>query len=183
MPSTEHKSTYNSWRAMRARCNNPNDIGFHQYGGRGIKVCDRWASFELFLSDMGVRPEKHTLDRKDTDGDYTPENCRWATHSTQCKNRRLVGRYTGLEIDGVRKSFRDWEKVSPVSRAAIQRRLSAGWPPKDAVFKPEDMGSGGRRFSDSDRVAMRESFAGGETLASIARRFEADPSTVWRIVH
>jgi hypothetical protein len=81
--------TYRSWRSMKTRCTNPNHEGYTYYGGRGIRVCDRWAeSFETFLADMGDRPEGTSLDRIDPDGDYEPGNVRWATASEQRRNRR-----------------------------------------------------------------------------------------------
>lgn len=73
---------------MRQRCNDPAHKSFHNYGGRGITVCKRWDSFESFLEDMGERPDERTLDRINTDGNYEPRNCRWATRSEQQKNRR-----------------------------------------------------------------------------------------------
>ncbi len=83
--------TYLSWRCMHKRCSDPTWHAFEHYGGRGIRVCDRWADFSAFLDDMGERPEGRTLDRIDTDGDYAPANCRWASHSEQVRNRRKRG--------------------------------------------------------------------------------------------
>jgi len=85
--SPEHAS----WRSMKSRCNGVNNHDFSRYGGRGIKVCDRWKNSYLdFLQDMGRRPDKsYSIDRIDVDGDYTPENCKWSSKSDQMYNRRL----------------------------------------------------------------------------------------------
>lgn len=83
-----HPHTYKSWAAMKYRCLNPNCSSYADYGGRGIKICDRWLSFENFLEDMGERPIGMSLDRKNPDGNYTPDNCRWADAETQALNRR-----------------------------------------------------------------------------------------------
>jgi hypothetical protein len=80
--------TYYSWRAMFARCTNPNHKKYDNYGGRGIKICDRWKEFTNFLNDLGERPPGTTLDRIDSNGNYEPGNCRWATQEQQVANRR-----------------------------------------------------------------------------------------------
>tara|TARA_B110000858_G_C17353512_1_gene272040 strand:- start:71 stop:466 length:396 start_codon:yes stop_codon:yes gene_type:complete len=83
--------TYNTYSMMKQRCNNQKHSAFHNYGGRGIKVCDRWLkSFVHFLEDMGIRPDNKTLDRIDNDKGYSPDNCRWATSKEQIANSRTV---------------------------------------------------------------------------------------------
>lgn len=81
---------YNSWKAMCRRCCSPEADAYPYYGGRGVKVCAEWReSFSVFLTDMGPRPSvDHSLDRIDVNGDYTPDNCRWADRQTQMRNTR-----------------------------------------------------------------------------------------------
>jgi hypothetical protein len=96
---------YQSWRAMRNRCLNPKDKSFKDYGGRDISICDRWGSFTLFLEDMGNRPEGMTLDRRDHEGNYNLENCRWATGSEQAKNRRPRRAIESFSNDSIIKEY------------------------------------------------------------------------------
>jgi hypothetical protein len=85
---------YAVWLTMKQRCLNPNRPDWPRYGGRGIKVCERWVrSFALFIEDMGRRPTGLTIERRDNEGNYSPHNCYWATHSQQNKNRRPFKRF------------------------------------------------------------------------------------------
>jgi hypothetical protein len=91
----EHRPTFRSWVAMKNRCYNPNHERYQEWGGRGIKVCDRWLGpdgFANFLADMGPRPIGRTLDREDNEKGYSAINCRWATPAEQASNRRPMRR-------------------------------------------------------------------------------------------
>lgn len=120
---------------MRQRCLNPSAKSFPGYGGRGIKICDRWLeSFENFLADMGPRPSaKHSLDRQDNDGDYTPDNCRWATAREQILNRRNSRL---VEYKGETRPLTEWCKLTGVSYSAAIQRLDNGWPVEDVFGVP-----------------------------------------------
>lgn len=108
-------ATYDVWAAMRQRCGNPKNKQYRHYGGRGISVCDRWLhSFENFLSDMGEKPPGKTLDRKDVDGNYEPDNCKWSTPEEQAQNRRD----NVLDADRVRELKRALESGARVVEAA-----------------------------------------------------------------
>lgn len=80
---------YNTWRGMHERCRRKRSISYNNYGGRGISICERWYKFQNFVDDMGEKPSKnHELDRINNDGNYCPENCRWATPLEQNRNSR-----------------------------------------------------------------------------------------------
>lgn len=117
---------YKAWVSMKQRCSNPKTENYPHYGGRGIRVCDRWeGSFEHFLEDMGMRPsDKHSLDRKNPDGDYTPLNCRWATIEEQ-NNNKTTNKY--YEIEGVKLTLGQISKRYGIHRATLVTRLKSGW--------------------------------------------------------
>ncbi len=127
--------TYKCWVAMIERCENPNATKFHNYGGRGIKVCQRWRdSFEAFLADMGVRPNWHSIDRfPNKDGDYEPGNCRWATLEEQGRNKRNNRLVTH---DGLTLTLVEWSERTGLDQNLIGRRIADGWDAKDALATP-----------------------------------------------
>lgn len=100
---------YNMWTQMRNRCNNPKHKSFPSYGAKGIKVCERWNSFQNFIQDMGERPEGYTLDRKDPEQGYHPDNCRWVTLEVQLRNRAGYG---SSKYKGVQKTTRNTYSVT-----------------------------------------------------------------------
>lgn len=133
--STTHGLTrtreYQSWNAMKSRCENSDVKEYRYYGGRGIRVCDRWReSFEAFLADMGPRPAGTTLDRfPNGDGNYEPGNCRWATDVEQARNRRGNRIVAGATLAQV-------AETSGIARSTIKNRLARGWSVERATTEP-----------------------------------------------
>lgn len=123
----EHPN-YGCWQSMLRRCDTPNAKNYHRYGGRGIKVCDRWLKenhgFENFVADMGIRPsDKHSLDRIDANGDYCPENCRWATMKEQENNKRNNIR---VVLDGKSITITQLCEIIAINRNCIYKLLKRG---------------------------------------------------------
>lgn len=109
--------TYSAWVGAKGRCYNPADSRFSHYGGRGIRVCDRWLnSFENFVGDMGERPPGLTLERNDVNGDYEPDNCRWATRQEQSDNRR---RTIWVEHAGSRLTLKSYAAARGIDYKAL----------------------------------------------------------------
>lgn len=114
---------YAIWRAMRSRCEYPKCVGWKNYGGRGIKVCARWRVFDNFLADMGRRPSAtHSIDRIDNNGDYCPENCRWATRVQQAATQRRPTMRLICAF-GETDTISNWAKRLNVSRDTLTSRL------------------------------------------------------------
>lgn len=117
-------TTYRAWTAMIDRCLRVKCKNYVQYGGRGIKICDRWLDFANFLADMGERPNGMTLDRIDNNGHYEPANCRWADKITQIRNRSNT---VMLDSNGKRMSLAEWAEFAGISYKCFARRLKLGW--------------------------------------------------------
>ena len=115
---------------MHDRCKNTNCKGYETYGGRGIKVCERWEKFENFYADMGDRPNGKSLDRIDNDGPYAPWNCEWKDRKHQSRNRR---NNIWLEYNGRRQVVKDWAKETGLHETTITYRLQQGWSIEEAL--------------------------------------------------
>jgi hypothetical protein len=126
--------SYSAWKQMRARCQRPAHAYFKHYGGRGIKVCERWQKFENFLADMGEPPQGTSLDRLNNDGDYEPANCAWRTQVEQMYNRRTT---IHVLFQGERLSLRDWSERTGIPRATLHNRIVLlSWAPERALTTP-----------------------------------------------
>lgn len=132
-------STYNIWRSMLARCENPSRKDYPRYGGRGITVCKRWHKFESFLADMGERPAGLSLDRRNNDRGYTRANCHWATGTEQARNSH-ANRI--LEWNCVRQTVAAWAEDLGIAYNTLTARLRRGWDVRRSLCTPVD-----KRFS------------------------------------
>lgn len=137
-------SEYRAWQAMLRRCYNPNSHIYYMYGGRGIRVCDRWrTSYEAFLADVGPKPSpQHSLDRyPDKNGDYEPGNVRWATAKEQTRNTR---KNVLLTIGGETRCLAEWSEISGIHYQTLYGRLTKGCDMND-LLRPVSA-SGKRRL-------------------------------------
>lgn len=133
-----HTVEYKTWIRIRDRCSNPKTTNYRYYGGKGVRVCDRWQnSFANFYADMGPRPsDKHSIDRINSNGNYEPDNCRWATLTTQNNNKsdNHIVTYRGKQMTFT-QAWRAAGKVCPRD-VALQRVNREGWPLTDAIETP-----------------------------------------------
>ena len=126
-----HTKIHNIWSNMKQRCSNPKIPQYRNWGGRGISVCDRWLdSFDNFYKDMGDCPKGTSIDRIDNDGNYCPENCRWATWNEQVNNRSTN---INIKFKGKVQSVAMWAKELGIFRQTILKRLHGGYPTKLAL--------------------------------------------------
>ena len=170
MKPSQAVALHNVWVSMWARCTKPETKSFPAYGGRGIKVCDRWRDFDLFAEDMGPRPAgDYQIDRVDNDGDYEPDNCRWATRHQQSRNRRSTLMIT---LMGRTQCAKDWAAEFGLKEHTFRARIRRGWGPGSAGEKPAVRRSGVAR--------SRAITANGETLhlAEWARRLGCNPAAI-----
>lgn len=133
-----YNSEYFAWKSSQRRCLNPKCPEYKNYGGRGIKVCERWLGangFDNFMEDMGKRPgDEYSLDRIDVNGNYCPENCRWADKYTQDNNKR-TNRY--VTINGITKTIMEWSRGTGLTWDCIHDRIEMGWP-EDELLSPNN---------------------------------------------
>lgn len=161
---------YRAWASMWQRCTNPKNIRYERYGARGITVCERWERFENFLSDMGNRPSPdHSLDRKENDGNYQPENCRWATRSEQQQNK---GEYPANHA--VPTGDAHWTRNDP-DRAREIARVN--------IVKAHKFGSenGNSRLTEDQVREIKSRIAQGASDTSIAKDFGVRAGAIWFI--
>lgn len=122
------------WEGMKARCLNPHNISYVNYGGRGIVVCERWLnSFENFLADMGPRPKGRSIERVNNNGNYEPANCVWADAKTQAMNRRGLRL---VAISGRVLSVAAWSRELNMPLTSVRNRIARGWSAYRALTEP-----------------------------------------------
>lgn len=122
--------TYTVWRTMRQRCLYKKHKSFDRYGGRGIRICKEWDSFELFFADMGAKPKGMTLGRIDNEGDYCKQNCRWETPLEQANNKSSN---VFITFGGQTKTIAEWARSQNIRSDTLRFRLKSGWDIEKAL--------------------------------------------------
>ena len=166
---------------MRQRCHYKDATGFRNYGGRGIKVCDRWMnSFENFFADMGDRPQGMSLDRIDNDKDYSPENCKWSTVVEQGTNQR-TNRF--IEHEGERLTLMQWSRRTGLSKHTISRRIIKGWSVEKTLTTPlhatRQYQTGASKLKEADVLEIR---ASSLSASELAKKFNVTYHNIYAIL-
>lgn len=169
---------YRVWLKMRERCISPSAVGYENYGGRGIKICDRWIGkdgFSNFLTDMGNRPSpKYSLDRIDNNGNYEPENCRWATRIEQNRNSR---NNTILTYNGRSQCIAEWAEEFGLNYETFLSRIMRLGANKALSLGSKHGGKGGVALRDKTQFITYN----GETLcvADWAKKLGMYPNAIF----
>lgn len=171
------KRLVQTWSDMKQRCYNPNNRSFHRYGGRGISVCDRWLeSFEDFRDDMGPKPEGMSLDRRDNNGDYTPENCRWATRAQQEANKCC-----NVYIDGLTQA--EFARKIGVTETCVRRRRKFQQPlgmQKHTLAKGEHFHSA--KLTSEQVIQIRKETVEGVSVTELSVRLGVKRNVIWAVL-
>jgi hypothetical protein len=188
------KAEYRTWSSMKVRCYNQNDAGYKNYGGRGIKICDRWRySFKSFLDDMGPRPSpEHSIDRINVNGNYEPLNCRWADPIQQASNKRST---ILIEYQGQKKTLPEWCRHFGLKEERTYNRYATQKLPLDEVFaspKNHSLGfirarSEGRKhpiqkLTEPEVIHIRALHEQGHSAPQIAKIYNCSPSNINLII-
>lgn len=168
-----------SWKNMLDRCYYKGDKCFPRYGGRGIKVCDRWHVFTNFFSDMGDRPKGTRLERIDNDGDYCLKNCKWATHKEQARNRSSNTVFT---VNGVTGCLTELAERFGISPYTVSNRITAlGMSPQEAILKPVRFITKGKRLSKKEVSQIRK-LSKSKKVQKIADQFGVTYMAIRKII-
>ena len=130
--SKREEQIYFVWSSMKQRCLNPNNAAYKNYGGRGIKICDEWNDFDIFINDMGIPPSGWSLERLQNDEGYNKFNCVWSTWKGQCRNKR-VNKY--FYIDEKKMILKEFTKENGLNYHTIKNRLRKGMSFEQSIFK------------------------------------------------
>lgn len=174
---------WKTWQSMRERCSNPRNASYPEYGGRGIRVCERWQVFVNFYADMGDPPDGYSIERIDVNGNYEPANCKWIPLNEQAHNR-TSSRY--LTAFGETKGTAEWlrDPRCKVGRKLLDKRLQNAWSHEKAITTPTNASRQGgsnhhASLTNEQAATIRARYAAGETNQSkLAREFGTTPHVI-----
>jgi hypothetical protein len=168
---------YRVWATMKQRCQNVRNANFKDYGGRGITVCKEWQTFTNFFRDMGYPPFKGaTLERKNNQEGYSPENCRWATYMDQGSNRR---NNRCITIGSETHHLAEWCRLRHVPYNLVYGRLEHGWSLERALTQSiSNSPISNNKLTPAQVVAIRRRRSEGETRKALSEEFEVHPTTI-----